>query len=187
MSKPTKRRGAGLWRVYEHGAVGQNFRLPELLGCVGCAAAEMLPTMIERKRRIHCWYSKYLTGPGSGDVKLQSFAEGDEPVWWVNTALMPEGISAEEVGLQVIHDYPDIEIRPGFFPLDQMVIFKNRFTKPCPISDLLYRRIVCLPSSVCISEDDVKRICAALEAALRSIGACSAEMMSSCDASGRKD
>jgi len=164
-------KGAGLWRVYEHEAVGQNFRLPELLGCVGCAAAEMLPTMIERKRRIHDWYCTYLRQPGFEDVKLQSFAEGDEPVWWVNTALMPEGVSGEEIGMKVINDYPDIEIRPGFFPLDQMAIFKNRFSQPCPISDLLYRRIICLPSSVNICEEDVQRICVALEDALRTVRA----------------
>jgi dTDP-4-amino-4,6-dideoxygalactose transaminase len=164
-------KGAGLWRVYEHEAVGQNFRLPELLGCLGCAAAEMFPTMVERKRRIHDWYSTHLRQPGFEDVTLQSFAEGDEPVWWVNTALMPEGISGEEIGMQVINDYPDIEIRPGFFPLDQMPIFQNRFTQPCPISDLLYRRIICLPSSVNISEEDVKRVCSALEDALRTIRA----------------
>jgi pyridoxal phosphate-dependent aminotransferase EpsN len=162
-------RGAGLWRVYEHEGVGQNYRLPEMLGCVGCAAAEMLPTMIERKRRIHDWYLSYLRGPGLDQVKMQSFAEGDEPVWWVNTALMPEGVSGEEVGMQVINDNPEIEIRPGFFPLDQMAIFQNKYSQPCPISDLLYRRIICLPSSINITEEDVERIAAALQDALRTV------------------
>merc|ERR1712159_143327 len=53
-------RGCGLWRVYEHESIGQNFRLPELLGAVGLAAVENLPVMIQRKRQIHDWYRKYL-------------------------------------------------------------------------------------------------------------------------------
>ena len=28
-------RGVGLWRVYEHDAIGQNYRLPEMLAAVG--------------------------------------------------------------------------------------------------------------------------------------------------------
>merc|ERR1719379_1914844 len=49
-------RGGGLWRVYEHEGVGQNFRLPEMLAAVGCAAAEMFPQMVHKKRAIHGWY-----------------------------------------------------------------------------------------------------------------------------------
>lgn len=36
-------KGAGLWRVYDHEDVGQNFRLSEMLGAVGVAASENLP------------------------------------------------------------------------------------------------------------------------------------------------
>ena len=40
-------RGCGLWRVYEHETVGQNFRLPELLGAVGLAAPNIaVPTTV---------------------------------------------------------------------------------------------------------------------------------------------
>lgn len=155
-------RGAGLWRVYEHEGVGQNFRMPEMLGAVGCAAAEMLPTMIERKRQIHGWYEKHMGRPGLEAVKMQTFTPGDQPVWWINSALLPEGISAEKVGMQLMKDFPDIEIRPGFFPCDQMAIFKGAMVGPCPNTDLLYRRLVCLPSSHQLCEPNIERICMAL-------------------------
>merc|ERR1719337_536262 len=67
-------RGGGLWRVYEHEGVGQNFRLPEMLACVGCAAAEMFPAMIDKKRTMHDWYVKHLASPGLENVKLQTAA-----------------------------------------------------------------------------------------------------------------
>lgn len=159
-------RGGGLWRVYEHEGVGQNFRMSEMLACVGCAAAEMFPEAIARKRRIHGWYEKYIEVPALKEVKLQSVHKGDGPVWWVNAALMPEGISGEEVGMQLMKDKPDIEIRPGFFPLDQMAIFKHAKVLPCPNTDLLFRRLVCLPSSVQLEEADVARICTGLSEAL---------------------
>lgn len=160
-------RGAGLWRVYEHEAVGQNFRLPEMLGAVGCAAAEMLPSMIERKRSIRAWYEKYMGGDAVlGKVKLQSFNPGDEPVWWVNSVVLPEGFSGEEVGMLLMKNCPDIEIRPGFFPLDQQAIFQGPCRMPCPNTDLLYQRSICLPSSAHLEEEDVKRVCGALADAM---------------------
>jgi dTDP-4-amino-4,6-dideoxygalactose transaminase len=160
-------RGGGLWRVYEHEGVGQNYRLPEMLACVGCAAAEMFPTMISRKREIHDWYVEHLNIPGLQDCKLQTAAPGDTSVWWVNAILMPDGISGEEVGMELMKTYPDIEMRPGFFPLDQMAIFKHEKVHHCPNTELLYRRLICVPSSVNLLEENVKRICSALLASLQ--------------------
>jgi dTDP-4-amino-4,6-dideoxygalactose transaminase len=168
-------RGVGLWRVYEHEGVGQNYRLPEMLACVGCAAAEMFPEMINKKRMIHDWYIQHIARPGLEEVKLQTFSDGDAPVWWVNAMLMPEGVSGEEVGMQLMKDYPDIEIRPGFFPLDQMAIFKHEKVVFCKNTDLLFKRLVCLPSSVNLREDNIKRICDALAASLQIVSQRSAK------------
>lgn len=159
-------RGGGLWRVYEHEGVGQNFRLPEMLGAVGTAGAEMLPTVIERKRAIHAWYQKYLARPGLEGVKLQKCSDGDTAVWWINAVLLPQDVNAEEVGMSLMKSFPDIEIRPGFFPLDQMTIFQYPGVTPCTNTQLLYRRLLCLPSSVHLQERSIERICMALEESL---------------------
>jgi dTDP-4-amino-4,6-dideoxygalactose transaminase len=141
-----------------------------MLAAVGCAAAEMLPLMIERKRAIHSWYeSGFAADPDLRTVKLQKCGVGDEPVWWINAALLPDGMSGEEVGMCLMEKYPDIEIRPGFFPLNKMDIFKSSFCRPCPNTELLYNRLVCLPSSNLLLEPDVNRVCKALGEALRQV------------------
>jgi perosamine synthetase len=163
-------RGVGLWRVYEHEAVGQNFRLPEMLAAIGCAAAEALPTMIERKRAIHGWYTENIARmPGLQSCKLQGCSPGDRPVWWCNAVVLPEGYDAEPVGMQMMKSYPDVEIRPGFFPLDQQAIFQSGHSRPpCPNTDLLFRRLLCVPSSPKLCEEDIARVCSALAEALAS-------------------
>lgn len=162
-------RGGGLWRVYEHEGIGQNFRLPEMLAAVGCGAAEMLPLMIERKRAIHSWYEKYMQGAEFEGLKLQSSTPEDRPVWWLNSVLLPEGSEpAETVGMRLMKSNPHIEIRPGFFPLQQMEIFKHpTLAQPCPNSDLLFDRLLCLPSSHQLQEHDIQSICSALAAAIK--------------------
>jgi dTDP-4-amino-4,6-dideoxygalactose transaminase len=164
------RLGCGLWRVYEHDAVGQNFRLPEMLAAVGCAAAEMLPVMIERKRSIHSWYeSEFTARPELQGVQLQKAAAGDEPVWWMNAALLPAGLNGEKVGMKLMETFPDIEIRPGFFPLNIMGIFKSEWNQPCPNAEALYERLVCLPSSHQLQHEDITRVCGALVDAIKAV------------------
>jgi len=161
-------RGVGLWRVYEHDAVGQNFRLPEMLAAVGCAAAEMLPVMVQRKRAIHNWYEAgFATRPELQSIDLQKAATGDEPVWWLNAALLPEGMSGEKVGMKLMNLFPDIEIRPGFYPLNKMSIFQSKQMQPCPNAEKLYQSLVCLPSSNQLTQPDVERVCDALAEVLR--------------------
>merc|ERR1719456_942667 len=69
-------RGGGLWRVYEHEGVGQNFRMPEMLAAVGVAAAENLPVMTHNKTRIHEWYVKHLGSSPILSKLAKSSAEG---------------------------------------------------------------------------------------------------------------
>jgi len=165
-------RGVGLWRVYEHDAVGQNFRLPEMLAAVGCAAAEMLPVMIERKRAIHSWYEAgFAARKDLQGIRLQKCSPGDEPVWWITAALLPDGMSGEAVGMRLMKDYPDIEIRPGFSPLNTMAIFRSPLVGPCPNAESLYHGLVCLPSSNMLSKPDVERVCDALAHALHAVAA----------------
>jgi len=141
-----------------------------MLAAVGCAAAEMLPVMIERKKAIHSWYEtgfaarKELQG-----IQLQKAADGDSPVWWITAALLPDGISGETVGMRLMKDYPDIEIRPGFFPLNIMGIFRSPAVKSCPNSERLYHGLVCLPSSNQLTKPDIERVCDALADALSAV------------------
>jgi dTDP-4-amino-4,6-dideoxygalactose transaminase len=158
-----------MWRVYEHQCVGQNFRLPECLGALGLAACENLPVMIEQKRKIHNWYLQYTqeTSPTDdpalvnymSEIKFQKGKPLDNPVWWINSLLLPG--NAEKVGLLLMSKYPHIEVRPAFFPLHKMGIFVET-AEPSPNADFLYDRLLCLPSSANLLEEDIMEICAAV-------------------------
>lgn len=172
-------RGCGLWRVYEHEEIGQNFRLPELLGAVGLAACENLPVMIANKRAIHDWYASRL-----GDLDylaLQQPKNGDRPVWWLNSlrfdvdSIRPEIKTAicakqkrdkhynlaEDIGMRLMKQCPHIEIRPAFFPLHKMPCFATH-APPCPNADQVYDTLLCVPSSAQLTEVDVDEVCLAL-------------------------
>merc|ERR1711920_898104 len=130
----------------------------------------MLPVMIQRKRAIHAWYEAGIAAhPELRDLQLQKVAPGDEPVWWLNSVLLPNGISGEEVGMKLMKMFPDIEIRPGFFPLNKMAIFKSSLPMPCPNTERLYSGLLCLPSSNQLTKPDVERVCSALAEVFRMV------------------
>lgn len=187
-------RGCGLWRVYEHESIGQNFRLPELLGAVGLAAVENLPVMIQRKRQIHEWYRENLLSSTSMDdetgtalrsfLRLQTPKPRDEPVWWLNSLkidvpALPSIVQAriqakqassksfnlaESVGLLLMQKNPHIEIRPAFFPLHKMSTFAKA-AQPCPNCEEVYNTLLCVPSSAQLESEDVREVCNALKEA----------------------
>jgi perosamine synthetase len=172
--------------VYEHEEIGQNFRLPELLGAVGLAACENLPVMIANKRRIHDWYLSRLS-----DVPCLSFQQpkpGDRPVWWLNSlkfdpALLPADVQsglqaklaqdksfnlAETIGMSLMKASPHIEIRPAFFPLHKMACFAQS-AEPCPNANEVYDTLLCVPSSAQLLEEDVDQVCTALKQTLQEV------------------
>eukprot|EP00439_Symbiodinium_sp_Y106_P060975 s2916_g9.t1 len=127
--------------------------------------------MMERKRAIHSWYEDGIAArPALKGVRLQQASEGDDSVWWINAALLPDGLSGEDVGMQLMKSFPDIEIRPGFYPLNSMAIFQSEWSAArSPNAELLYKRLVCLPSSNQLQKDDVERVCDALVEAIRAV------------------
>lgn len=165
-------RGCGLWRVYEHENVGQNFRLPELLGAVGVAACENLPVMIEKKRRIHEWYMENLKDVSY--LKFQETRPTDAPVWWLNSIkiMRPNDTGlenmAEAVGMEIMKNHPNVEIRPAFYPLHKMSSFEKH-AQPCPNSEQIYDSMFCVPSSALLTETDVMEVCAAVKESLLSV------------------
>jgi len=172
-------RGCGLWRVYEHEYVGQNFRLPEVLGAVGLAACENLPVMIDRKRKIHDWYMQYL---GDAPIQFQQQKKWDKPVWWLNALKIKtndkctasshdyqDTVLAEKVGMHLMQNNPHIEIRPAFFPLHKMGTFSEAAQR-CPNADQVYETLLCVPSSAQLCENDVKEVCEALKQSLAANG-----------------
>jgi perosamine synthetase len=154
-----------LWRVYEHDAVGQNFRLPELLAAVGLASAEALPANIQRKTAIHDLYASAFADTG---ITLQCPNPADKPVWWLNAVVLPPNSprTAEQIGHAVMAACPDVEVRPAFYPLHWMAPFKAA-AQACPNAEDLYRRLFCLPSSAQLTNADVDRIVGAVREQLR--------------------
>jgi dTDP-4-amino-4,6-dideoxygalactose transaminase len=99
---------------------------------------------------------KYL---GHEFFSFQDPGKHASPVWWINAVILPLDLQgkAEEIGMALVKFHPFIEVRPGFYPLNEMKPFKAT-SMECPHAKELYERVVCLPSSARLTEEDVKLI-----------------------------
>ena len=142
-----------VWHRYKHDAVGFNTRMPELLAAVGCAAAEEFESTLEKKRQIHTWYRECLSD--TPRVQFQTPNKADTSVYWINAVLLP--VDAESVGMRIMAKHPEIELRPGFYPLHLQDPFRAN-SYPCPNAEFLFKHVICLPSSVHLTRPDVEYI-----------------------------
>ena len=88
-------------------------------------------------------------------------------MWWLNVLVLPTNspVSAEELGSKLATLASNLETRPAFYPLAWMKPFRDA-AMPCPVSEDLYRRIIALPSSHLLVEEQIEFICQQVRKAL---------------------
>lgn len=130
--------------------------------------------MVDNKRKIHTWYLREMSAyVDAGYIQFQQPKKLDEPVWWLNSIMLDKskldparlkGLenTAEAVGMALMKKYPNIEIRPAFFPLNTMSTF-SAHAEACPNAQKVYDTLFCVPSSALLTESDIKEVCAAVK------------------------
>ena len=98
------------------------------------------------------YYKKYL-GPHFTPQKEESATKS---TWWLNSFLLPKDIDRDKF-IQECKKY-SLDIRPGFYMLNQMTCFENYSTISQSVSSIIYKRIICFPSFISISESGIKEI-----------------------------
>ncbi len=139
--------------MYFHEHIGYNFRLTDLQAAVGLGQLSKLPTIIERKKRNEKLYRDLLT-----DVDGVEFPYVDPRGFNV-----PFRINILVDGPESLSNYLNekgIGSRRFFFPLHQQPCYKVRGKFPNSVN--AYHRGLSLPSSVKLTEDEIKYIADAI-------------------------
>lgn len=136
---------------FDHPRIGYNFRMTDMQCAIGNVQLAKLARVIERKREIYEMYSKAFDCyedarliepiPGSGSVPFRG-------------ALLLD-YNADEL-LQFLRDN-EIQQRGFFKPLHLQAPFIPAY-KSFPIAEKIWRRGVCLPTHLCLTDDDIYRI-----------------------------
>ena len=141
---------------YEHREIGFNYRMSNLLGALGCAQLDRLPTIIRRKRRIFAFYEKaFAARPELGAVPFPCAAP-EESTRWLSVFLFPSPAARDAVAARLAA--ANIESRPVWKPLHLQPAFRKCRVYGGAVVEDLFNRGLCLPSGAGLSRKDLARI-----------------------------
>lgn len=146
-----------VYKYYVHNEVGFNYRMNNMSAAIGLAQIEKLDYKIKRRREVYQNYVNLLTG-----VNGISFL--DEPPGyfsnrWLSAILIDKtmtGFSNEELRLALLEQ--NIESRYLWKPLHTQPSFKDCFYFGNGVSEELFDKGLCLPSSEDLMFTDQQRI-----------------------------
>lgn len=143
------------WQKYYYKDIGMNYLLPHLLGAVGHAQLEVFQETLEMKRSIGHRYQELFQ---KNDLFHQIICYGANPAFWLNMVVLDE-LSVDQVrdmGKQLI--LRGLEIRPGFWPLQDLPPFKDFGYGSFDMSFRLFHKGIVLPSAAILSKDNCRAI-----------------------------
>lgn len=143
---------------YQHSKVGYNYRMSNICAGIGRGQMFVLEDHIKARRRNHALYREQLK-----NVKGISFLVDPTPDYqsnhWLTCIIVDPsitGFTREDLRLKM--EEANIETRPLWKPMHMQPVFKD-----CPyygdnVSEDLFDKGLCLPSSPVLSQEDLERV-----------------------------
>jgi len=139
---------------YQHSQLGYNYRLSNVSAGIGRGQLEVLEKHIKQRREVYLYYKERLQ-------EIEGLAFLPEPTgsfsnWWLTTVLLPETYSPESIRLALEEE--NIEARPLWKPLHLQPLFKDVPYYGDNLSEQLFSRGLCLPSSSNLTEEELDKV-----------------------------
>lgn len=137
---------------FDHDAVGYNYRMPNINAALGLAQMEQLPALIAGQRDLFELYSRAFADSPFGEV-LQEPA-GSTSNYWLQAIALPEGMKGRKD--ELIRGCVDagVSVRPLWKPLNRLIPYTSHPSAEIPVTENLYNRVICLPSSAFLVNRD---------------------------------
>lgn len=148
-----------------HNEIGYNYRLTNIQAALGVAQLERIEEFIAKKRAIAHFYESALTHlPG---ITLMPASPHTQASYWLYTILLAKGttLSRRQAVIKRLHA-AGIGARPLWHPIHGLPPYRDCRVVGGGCATDLYARAVSLPSSVGLSEADLKRCVAVVTQSL---------------------
>lgn len=142
--------------AFLHDELGYNYRLTNMAAAMGVAQLEVLKAYVEDKRRTAARYAQSLGSlPG---LVLHPQGGGRFNTYWLYTVLLdrPSRPLIDEMIRQ------GIQCRPVWQPMPDLPHLASSYSEALTFGRRFHGRALSLPSSVGISEEEVRRVCETL-------------------------
>ena len=149
---------ARVWPDYDFDEVGFNYRMTNIQAAVGVAQMERLDSFIETKRMVRTYYSGKLSDFAK-ERNISFFPTTDGSSCWFSGIVLPEGTvldTAKEICSKMKEC--SIETRSFWKPVHLQVPYSECPKSDVSVSEGLWQRIITLPCSTNITNDDLETV-----------------------------
>jgi perosamine synthetase len=137
---------------FDHDTVGYNYRMPNINAALGLAQMEQLPGLIAGQRDLFGLYVEAFAGSPFGEVRQE--AAGTTSNYWLQAISLPA--DTKDSKHELIRGCVDagVSVRPLWKPLTRLTPYASNPSAATPVTDDLYNRVICLPSSAFLVNRD---------------------------------
>ena len=138
---------------FQHSQIGYNYRMSNVLAGIGKGQLEVLEDRVKTRRRI---FDRYFEELKNLDFKFLEEPKGFKSNRWLTTIQTPSFQTREKIRKAL--EIKNIESRPLWKPMHLQPVFKNCKVYISGVSENLFEKGLCLPSSSNLTEKDLDRI-----------------------------
>jgi perosamine synthetase len=137
---------------FDHDVVGYNYRMPNINAALGLAQMEQLAGLIRAQRDLFELYAEAFAGGPFGEVRQE--VAGTTSNYWLQAISLPEGM--KDAKDELIRECVDagVSVRPMWKPLNRLTPYVSHPSAATPVTEDLYNRVICLPSSAFLVNRD---------------------------------
>lgn len=148
---------ARVWPDYDFDMVGFNYRMTNIQAAVGCAQMERLSSFVTVKRNVRQYYKmnlEELTRKG-----ITFFPSTEESSCWFSGIVLPVGEALKTAkNICSLLKEDAIEARTFWKPVHLQKPYENCPKSDISVSENLWQRIVTLPCSTNITEEELSKV-----------------------------
>ena len=148
---------ARIWPDYDFDEAGFNYRMTNIQAAVGVAQMERMSEFVNIKRKVRDYYKSAFDDLSSKEISL--FPTTDGSSCWLSGIVLPQGSSLDNSKkVCSLLKEAQIEARPFWKPIHLQKPYKDCPKTDTHYTDFLWQRIITLPCSTDITEDDLIKI-----------------------------
>lgn len=134
--------GMSKTKRYWHEVIGYNYRMTNLQAAIGLAQLERIEDILENRR---VYEKSYKNAFKNKPVDFQTDLPDRKRITWLVSVLLEKGRDA-------LSDYIErltkagLDVRPFFYPLSDMDLYKEYCAKPCPVAKAISQKGLNFPT-----------------------------------------
>lgn len=142
---------------YEHSKIGYNYRMSNISAGIGRGQMQVLDKHLDLRRGVNAFYAKIFKDIKGVEIQKEPSKDYNSN-FWLTCILIHENAPFTKAQFQDKMHANNIETRPLWKPMHMQKVFKECLYFGDRLSQTLFEKGICLPSSSNMSEEDLNRI-----------------------------